>query len=48
VLGLIALFAMPFMPESKTLNQADLAKAISALILAAFTFLGGYLGGKQN
>jgi hypothetical protein len=49
-LGVLALIAMPFFPESETLSQADLAKVLSALILAAFTFLGGYLGGgtKQN
>jgi hypothetical protein len=50
ILGVVALILMPFLPESKTLSQADLAKVLSALILAAFTFLGGYLGGgaKQN
>jgi hypothetical protein len=50
ILGLMALICLPFLPESKTLTQADLAKIISALILAAFTFLGGYLSGstKQN
>jgi hypothetical protein len=45
ILGVLALIAMPFLPESKTLSQADLAKVLSALVLAAFTFLGGYLGG---
>jgi hypothetical protein len=45
ILGVLALIGMPFLPESKTLSQGDLAKVISALILAAFTFLGGYLGG---
>jgi hypothetical protein len=45
ILGIMALIAMPFLPESKTLSQADLAKVIGGLILAAFTFLGGYLGG---
>jgi hypothetical protein len=39
---------IPFLPETKTLTQADLMKTISALVLAAFTFLGGYLGGKQQ
>ena len=48
VLGVLALIAMPFLPESKTLSQADLAKAIAGLILAAFTFLGGYLGGGNK
>jgi hypothetical protein len=45
ILGILALIAMPFLPETKTLSQADLAKVISGLILASFTFLGGYLGG---
>ena len=45
VLGIIALITMPFLPESKSLSQADLAKVIGGLILAAFTFLVGYLGG---
>jgi hypothetical protein len=48
VLGVIALIALPFLPESKSLSQADLAKAISALVLAAFTFLGGFLGGTKQ
>lgn len=45
IMGILALIAMPFLPEAKTLSQGDLAKVISGLILAAFTFLGGYLGG---
>jgi hypothetical protein len=45
ILGALALIVMPFLPESKTFSQGDLAKVISALVLAAFTFLGGYLGG---
>jgi hypothetical protein len=48
VIGILALVFMPFLPESKTLSQGDLAKVIGGLILAAFTFLGGYLGGKQS
>jgi hypothetical protein len=48
ILGIIALIVMPFLPETKTLSQADLAKVISGLILAAFTFLGGYLGGSGS
>ena len=48
VIGIIGLMLIPFLPETKTLTQADLMKTISALVLAAFTFLGGYLGGKQQ
>jgi hypothetical protein len=48
ILGLIALTCLPFFPESKTLSQADLAKVISAFVLAAFTFLGGYLSGGNR
>lgn len=48
VVGLLALLAVPFLPESKSLSQADLAKAIAGLILAAFTFLGGFLGGGKQ
>jgi hypothetical protein len=48
IVGMLALVIMPFLPESKTLSQADLAKVIAGLVLAAFTFLGGYLGGKQG
>jgi hypothetical protein len=45
VVGLVALIASPFLPESNTLSHGDLAKALIGLILAAFTFLGGYVGG---
>jgi hypothetical protein len=43
--GLLGMFVAPFLPSSSGFNVADLEKALAALILAAFTFLGGYLGG---
>jgi hypothetical protein len=40
----------PFLPSSPDftvadMEVADMEKVLSALIVAAFTFLGGYLGG---
>jgi hypothetical protein len=43
--GLIGMFVAPFLPSSSGFGAADLEKALGALILAALTFLGGYLGG---
>lgn len=45
VLGIVALVASPMLPESQSFTHGDLAKSLGGLILAALTFLGGYLGG---
>ena len=48
VLGIFGLLISPFLPESQSFSRADLAKTIASLILASFTFLGGYLGGSSK
>lgn len=49
VIGVVALLAMPFFPNSPDFSKADQAKVFGSLILAALTFLGGYLGaGKRQ
>jgi hypothetical protein len=48
ILGIMGLVACPFLPESPSFSRADIAKTLGGLILAAFTFLGGYLGGSAK
>jgi hypothetical protein len=45
VFGFLGCLGAPFLPSSPGFSLADMEKALSALIFAAFTFLGGYLGG---
>lgn len=48
VLGLISMLVVPFVPSSPSLSQGDLEKTLAGLIVSAFTFLGGYLGGNKD
>ncbi|MDG4894632.1 hypothetical protein P9272_13725 [Mesorhizobium sp. WSM4976] len=45
LLGLAGMMLAPFLPTSNGFNVGDMEKALGALILAALSFLGGYLGG---
>lgn len=47
-LGIVALLCVPFVPESQSFTHGDMSKVLGGLILAAFTFLGGYLGGGKS
>lgn len=48
VIGVLGLLLVPFVPEGHTFSQADLAKTLGGIVLAALTFLGGYLGGSKK
>jgi hypothetical protein len=47
-LGLLGLITVPFLPQSASFSQGDMAKTLGAIVLAALTFLGGYLGGGKR
>jgi hypothetical protein len=48
ILSFLGLIVLPFSPESQSFSHGDLAKLLGSLILAALTFLGGYLGGANK
>jgi hypothetical protein len=45
IVGVLGLLVTPFLPSPA---GGDVAKLIGSLVLAAFTFLGGYLSGKRD
>lgn len=48
VLGIFGVLALPFVPASTDFSKSDMAKSLGSLILAALTFLGGYLGAGRR
>jgi hypothetical protein len=48
MIGLCGMIAVPLFPASPSLSHADLEKGLGGLVLAALTFLGGYLGGGKK
>jgi hypothetical protein len=49
LIGIIGMvFVIPVMPDTPSLDRADMLKSLGALVLAALTFLGGYLGGGKT
>jgi len=47
VLGMLGLILISYWPAPGN-AQGDLTKSLAGLIIAAFTFLGGYLGGGKK
>jgi len=43
--GIVGMLVAPALPASAGFSVGDMEKSFAALILAALTFLGGYLGG---
>ena len=48
LLCLVAMFATPFLPASQSISAADMMKTFGSIALAAMTFAGGYLGGRNQ
>ena len=48
ILGVLGMFGAPFLPMSNGFVAADMVKAMAALVVAAMTFLGGYLSGGKS
>ena len=47
LLGVLGMFASPFLPTGSGFAAADMVKAMAGLVVAAMTFLGGYLSGNK-
>lgn len=47
VLAILVMFAVPFLPEAQGFSKGDMEKTFGGILLAALTFLGGYLGGGK-
>jgi hypothetical protein len=48
ILGMLGLFIVAVSPSSPDFSKADLIKSLIGLVLAALTFLGGYLGASTK
>lgn len=48
ILGVLGMIGAPFLPSSNGFVAADMVKAMAGLVVAAMTFLGGYLSGGKN
>jgi hypothetical protein len=48
IAGVLGMLIAPFLPTSTGFSTGDMVKGLGALVLAAFTFLGGYLGGGKK
>jgi hypothetical protein len=48
ILGILGIVFSPILPAPAGFSEADVLKALGGIVLAAFTFLGGYLGGGKR